>query len=363
MGRGIFILFIWACGAPLWANQPDCPAILTGRAAAIATAESAGLNYGFKNPSEIVRKMKRGEWVYHWADGREVKHPAILARIEDLRIPPAWQDVSVAQDPLAHIQVVGIDEAGRTQYRYHPQWNSARKETKFNLMARFGQRLPLLRKRTEHDLLLPNWSRDKVVALAVELLERSLIRVGNDRYSEENETYGLTTFEKEHVEVIGSEILFKFYGKEHIRHRFKLRDRRLAKYLSQLRELRGPRIFKYINDDGQAIAISSDDVNAYIKETIGGEFSAKNFRTWWGTVLAARALATEAAPASEDEAQLKVKAASEFVASHLRNQPAESRKSYIHPVIFQAYAQGRLHKAFSKTDDPELAALILLNAN
>ncbi|MDI1327255.1 MAG: DNA topoisomerase IB [Brevundimonas sp.] len=290
-----------------------------------------------------IRRTASGKgFSYHDASGVLIRDKPTLARLRALAIPPAWTDVWICPRASGHIQAMGRDAKGRKQYRYHEGWSSHASETKFERLPVFARVLPRLRKRVESDLNRRGVSRDKVLATAVRLLEITLIRVGNAQYARQNRSYGLTTLNKRHLDVDGHALTFAFKGKSGVEHEVKVRDRRLATVVRSLRELPGQQLFKYRDADGQLGAITSDDVNAYIREAMGDQFSAKDFRTWAGTVSAARALREMEPPASPTEAKLKVTVCVKAVAGLLGNTPTVCRSSYVHPKVFELFESGEL---------------------
>jgi DNA topoisomerase-1 len=309
----------------------------------VETAKSAGLSYVNDQDPGIHRVTERGRVDYRDAHGRLVRDEATLERIRKLAIPPAWTDVWICARPRGHIQAVGRDARGRKQYRYHADWRTVRDAHKYHRMVAFGRALPRLRERVAADLAKPGLPREKVLAAAVRLLEITLIRVGNDEYAKANKSFGLTTLRKRHVTLTGAGAVFEFRGKSGKNHRTGFRDRRLARVLRRCEELPGQRLFQYIDADGERRDVESDDVNAYLRETLGDDFSAKDFRTWAATLSAARGLCLLAA---EAEATTPTKAAIttcvKAVAGLLGNTPTVCRASYIHPCVFDAYEGGRL---------------------
>jgi DNA topoisomerase-1 len=265
-----------------------------------------------------------------------------LTRIRSLAVPPAWRDVWICPDPDGHVQATGRDAKGRKQYRYHPRWREVRDGNKYERMIAFGRALPQIRERVEKDLALPGLSREKILATVVRLLEVTLIRVGNEEYAKHNDSYGLATMRDRHVRVNGSALRFQFRGKSGILHAVDLEDRRLARIVRQSRDLPGYELFQYVGDDGQRHSIDAADVNAYLKSIAGDEFTAKDFRTWAGTVLAARALHEVAIFDSKAQAKRNVLQAVETVAKRLGNTRAVCRKCYIHPEVVNAYLDGTL---------------------
>lgn len=293
----------------------------------------------------LTRTVSGKGFAYHDRQGRRITDEKVLARIRALAIPPAWTEVWICPRASGHIQAVGRDAKGRKQYRYHADWHAHASETKFERLPEFARALPKLRRRVEADLGRRGASREKVLATAVRLLEITLIRVGNAQYAKQNRSYGLTTLHKRHLEVDGAALTFAFKGKSGVEHEVKVRDRRLATVVRNLRELPGQQLFKYRDADGDLCAVTSDDVNAYIREAMGEQFSAKDFRTWAGTVSAARALREMEPPASPTEAKRRITVCVKAVAGLLGNTPTVCRSSYVHPRVFELFEQGRLGEA------------------
>ena len=311
----------------------------------LLAARSAGLRY--VDPADPgIRRVRRGRgFAYVAPDRTRITDERTLARITDLAIPPAWEDVWICSSPIGHIQATGRDARGRLQYRYHPLWAEVRDATKYERTLAFAQALPRLRRRVERDLRLPGLPRRKVVAAAVRLLEMTLIRVGNEVYARENRSFGLTTLRGRHALVRGEQVKLSFRGKGGKEHTIGLRHKRLARVVRACQELPGQRLFQYVDDDGEPQHIDSDDVNAYLREAMGDEFSAKDFRTWAGTVLAVRAMESVDAGVNPRSA---VNAAVKVVAEQLGNTPAVCRKSYIHPEIIDSYMDGTLAPALER---------------
>lgn len=298
-----------------------------------------------------IRRTPAGDgFHYHDAKGRPVTDEKALERIRTLAIPPAWTDVWICPRATGHIQATGRDVKGRKQYRYHPNWSAHAAETKFERLPNFARALPKLRRRVEADLNRRGPSRDKVLATAVRLLELTLIRVGNAQYARQNRSYGLTTLHKRHLEVDGAALTFAFKGKSGVEHEVRVRDRRLATVVRSLRELPGQQLFKYRDEAGDLCPVTSDDVNAYIREAMGEQFSAKDFRTWAGTVSAARALRDMEPPASATEAKRRITVCVKAVAGLLGNTPTVCRTSYVHPRVFELFEAGRLADALPGPD-------------
>jgi DNA topoisomerase I len=309
---------------------------------AIASAQSAGLRYVCDDRPGIRREMGPLGFKYIGADGKVIRKVAEVKRIRALAVPPAWTDVWICPDPRGHVQATGRDARGRKQYRYHPEWRTCRDETKYDRLQEFAAALPAIRARTAVDLARPGLPREKVLATVVQLLEKSLIRVGNVEYAKENKSFGLTTLRTKHVIVKGSTLRFEFRGKSGIRHSVDVNDRRLARIVKQCRDLPGQDLFQYVDDDGARCEVTSGDVNAYLKEMTGEDFTAKDFRTWAGTVLAMTALRELERAESQTKAKKNVVKAIEAVAGMLGNTRAVCRKSYIHPAVVDSYMDGSM---------------------
>jgi DNA topoisomerase I len=273
--------------------------------------------------------------------GHIIKSPETLRRIQRLAVPPAWTDVWICPNADGHLQAVGRDARGRKQYRYHPQWRQARDETKYHRLAKFGNALPRIRRRVARDLKDKQLSRNKVLATIVRLLETTFIRVGNEEYRKQNGSYGLTTLRDRHVNIRGSQVRFYFRGKSGVKHTIDIENAFLAKIVRKLRDLPGYELFQYYGDDGKLHSVGSSDVNLYVREAAGDDFTAKDFRTWAGTILAAEAL-EKSGFSSAREAQRNVKKAIADVAGRLGNTAAVCRKCYIHPCVLDAYVEGAL---------------------
>ena len=306
-----------------------------------ATAKLAGLRYVDDRRMPGIRRIGAKTRVRYVApNGRTVGDKRELQRIRALVIPPAWKDVWICPDPLGHLQATGRDVRGRKQYRYHPRWREVRDEVKYGRLIAFAQGLPKIRQRTEADLRKAGLPREKVLAAVVQLLEKTLIRVGNEEYAKDNGSFGLTTFRDQHAKIKGGTVRFEFKGKSGVGHAIDLQDRRLAKIVKACRDLPGYELFQYIDDDGERQTVDSADVNKYLRDISGEDFTAKDFRTWAGTVLAAKALAEVAKFKSNTEAKRNVVKAIESVAKKLGNTKAVCRKCYIHPAILEAYMDG-----------------------
>ena len=306
------------------------------------SAKAAGLRYT-TDASPGIRRIRRGRaFTYVDAEGRRVRAAAELARIRSLVIPPAWGDVWICPDPRGHLQATGRDARGRKQYRYHPKWRVVRDETKYDRVIGFAKALPVIRRTTSGHLRRQGLPREKVLATVVQLLEKTLIRVGNDEYARSNRSYGLTTMRDGHVEVKGHRVRFSFRGKSGVEHEIDLNDRRLARIVRQCRDLPGYELFQYIDENGQRQTVGSEEVNAYLKDITGQDLTSKDFRTWAGTVLAAQLLREFEAFTSNAEAKRNILAAVEMVARRLGNTKAVCRKCYIHPAVFDAYMDGSM---------------------
>ena len=310
----------------------------------IESAKAAGLRYTTDTRPGLRRRKRGSGFSYVAPDGRPVKNKAELQRIRSIVIPPAWRDVWICPDPRGHLQATGRDARGRKQYRYHPRWHEVRDETKYDRMIGFAQALPAIRRRTREDLSRPGLPREKVLATVVQLLEKTLIRVGNGEYVKQNQSFGLTTLRDGHVEVAGGRVRFSFKGKSGIEHEVDLNDRRLARIVKQCRDLPGYDLFQYVDENGDRQTVGSGEVNAYLKEISDHEFTSKDFRTWAGTVLAAQLLREFEKFDSDAQAKKNIVRAVEAVAKRLGNTKAVCRKCYIHPAVFDAYLDGSMLK-------------------
>ncbi len=280
-------------------------------------------------------------WAYYLPNGQRVRDSGIRKRLNSLAIPPAWSDVWICPDPEGHIQATARDARGRKQYRYHPQYREARDRSKFRRMLEFSESLPLLRERLERDMRAGDLTRRQLLAAVVVLLDKTLIRIGNDEYVRENRSYGLTTLRRRHVQVDGKVLRFSFRGKSGIEHSIAIADPRLARIVQRCRDLPGEEMFQYLDAAGKRQSVSSDDVNQYLKEVSGRDITAKDFRTWGGTMLAAVELRRVGAAVSRREADRNIVAAVDAVAERLGNTRAVCRKYYVHPMLLRAYLMGR----------------------
>jgi DNA topoisomerase-1 len=333
----------------------------------VAAPPPPGLRYVWDTGPAIRRRRAGKGFVYFDAKGRRVADPAVLKRIRALVIPPAWTDVWICPSAAGHIQATGRDARDRKQYRHHAEYREAREEAKFEHMLEFAKALPAIRATTAEDMTLRGLPRRKVLATVVHLLEATLIRVGNDEYAKANQSYGLTTLKSDHVEVDGSEIRFQFVGKSGKQWSLAMRDRRVAKILRACQDLPGQDLLRYFDENKELHAVTSGDVNDYLREIAGYDVTAKDFRTWAGTVLMARHLSEAGAAESERQARTLLRAALVRVAAALGNTPAACRKSYIHPSVISAWLDRRFVLEISETvprglRSEEAAVLAMLRA-
>ena len=300
-------------------------------------AEEAGLSYVSDDRPGYTRKARNGEFEYLDTQGKRIRDEQRLLRIKRLAIPPAWTNVWICPSPTGHIQATGRDARRRKQYRYHERWRELRDENKFDRLAAFAKALPKIRRRVAKDLKLRGLPREKVLATVVRLLERTFIRIGNEEYARENKSFGLTTIKNRHVSVRGPHLRFRFRGKSGRQHEVDMTDRRIAKIVSKCQDLPGQDLFQYVSDDGEPRNVTSQDVNDYLREITNENFSAKDFRTWAGTVLAAIALTAQSEFETKKQAKANLKTAICAVARLLGNTAAVCRKCYVHPAILEAY--------------------------
>ncbi len=319
----------------------------------LEAAEDAGLRYVSDEQSGFSRRRKGDGFEYLDQKGKPIRHEQRLVRIKRLAIPPAWSDVWICPSPNGHIQATGRDARRRKQYRYHERWREIRDENKYDRLVNFGKALPKIRRRLKKGSALTGLPREKVLATIVQLLERSLIRVGNEEYARENKSFGLTTMQDRHVDVKGSKLRFRFRGKSGRQHEVDVADRRIARIVCKLQDLPGQSLFQYLDDEGDVRDITSQDVNEYLREITGEDFTAKDFRTWAGTVLGAIALRTTGGSKTKQEAKANMKQAISAVAEILGNTPAVCRRCYIHPAIVKAYLNGNSVNCF-KPRSPEV---------
>jgi DNA topoisomerase-1 len=317
-------------------------------------AKAAGLRYVSDTGPGIRRERAKDGFTFFAPNGSRITDEAEIARIRKLAIPPAYEDVWICPNPNGHLQATGRDARGRKQYRYHPKWRAVRDDGKFERMLVFSRVLPTIRARVDADLARPGLPRERVLAAVVRLLERTLARVGNEEYARDNKSFGLTTLRNRHVKVAGTHVTFDFRGKHGIDHHVDLADRRLSNIVKRCRELPGQHLFQFLDETGDRHAISSDDVNAYLHEISGEEITAKDFRTWAATNLAALALRELERFDSKAATKKAVVQAVESVAGLLGNTPAVCRKCYIHPAIVDGYLDGTLAEALKQRADEAL---------
>jgi len=313
--------------------------------AAAEAAHEAGLVYSTDDEPGIRRRRKGKGFEYLGPDRQVIRDPAVLDRVRSLVIPPAWEEVWISTRPRGHLQATGRDARGRKQHLYHPKWHKTRDADKFDRMSRFGAVLPRVRRRVARDLRRTGLPKEKVVATIVWLLETTFIRVGNEEYAKQNNSFGLTTLRGRHVDVKGSTVRFLFQGKSGVEIAVGVTDRRVARVIKRCEELPGQNLFQYLDADGERRTATSDDVNSYLREVSGEDITAKDFRTWAATVLAACALRDAAGFASEAEAKRKVVEAIDGVAQRLGHTRAVCRRSYVHPLVIDTYMNGGLENA------------------
>lgn len=319
------------------------------------SAKVAGLRYVHTDRPGYTRHKAGTGFFYRDTRGERITDKRTVARIKSLAIPPAWTDLWICPHASGHIQATGRDAKDRKQYKYHPQWREVRDETKYTHMLAFGRALPGIRERVDADLRKHGMPREKVLALLVRLLETTLIRVGNDVYAKENKSFGLTTMRDRHAEVHGSSLLFSFRGKSGVEQEVDLNDRRTANIVKRCQDMPGQELFQYVDDDGQRRSVASEDVNAYLREITGEDFTAKDFRTWAGTKLAAEALAEFEAFDSDSAAKKNVVSAIERVAARLGNTRTICRKCYVHPAVIDAYMEGDTVESIRQRAGEELS--------
>lgn len=310
-------------------------------------AKVAGLKYVTDSQAGFTRKKKGKSFQYLDLDGKPLKSERHLKRIQALVIPPAWKDVWICGNENGHLQATGFDERGRKQYKYHAEWSQLRNETKFSKMILFSEKLPLIRKRIQKDLKLSGLPRNKVLAAIVQIMDQTMIRIGNEEYAKENESFGLTTIRNRHAQVQGHKARFRFKGKSGKFHDVEIEDRRIAQIIRKCQELPGQELFGYEADDGSYVDVSSSDVNDYLREITNENITAKDFRTWGGTVQAAQVLQCAGPHQTKTELKKQILSAVRSTAEHLRNTPTVCRKYYIHPCVFESYENGNLFKIYS----------------
>lgn len=328
------------------------------------SAKAVNLQYISDKETEGIARIKAGNGFTYKKGSRTVKDKATLARIKSLVIPPAWEGVWIAPTDDAHLQVTGVDVKGRKQYRYHPQWNALRNGTKFSNLYEFGLVLPLIRKQIATDLAHRELNLEKVLATVVSLMQCTCIRIGNSAYEKQNGSFGLTTLKDQHVLIKGSKMKFAFKGKKGVYHEITTQNKKLAKIVQACRDIPGKELFQYYSEDKTRKSIDSGAVNGYIKSISGGNFTAKDFRTWAGSLQALQAFKEIGMGEGITDTKKKIVACLDSVASHLGNTRTVCKKYYVHPAILQGYEDGSLKKYLNKLDDdgviecaPEAAAL------
>ncbi|HEY2934462.1 MAG TPA: DNA topoisomerase IB [Acidobacteriota bacterium] len=321
----------------------------------VESAQAAGLRYVTDDKPGISRKRAGKGFQFFLPGGRALRDDNEVKRIKALAIPPAWKDVWICPSAQGHLQATGRDARGRKQYKYHPRWRKVRDNTKYDRLIAFSGVLPRIRERVQKDLALQGLPRAKVLATVVRLLETTLIRVGNEEYARENRSFGLTTMRDQHVDISGGTMVFRFRGKGGKQHSIKLNDRRLAKIVKRCQEIPGYELFQYMNEEQQPQSIGSADVNEYLRQIAGEEFTAKDFRTWAGTVLAAMALRELQAFDSQAQAKKNLLRAIERVAEKLGNTPSICRKCYIHPAVIDSYLDGSLLETLKQRAEEEIS--------
>ena len=317
-------------------------------------AEEAGLRYVSDDRPGYTRKAKGEDFAWLDTDGKLIRDEQRLLRIKRLAIPPAWTDVWICPASNGHIQATGRDARGRKQYLYHERWREVRDENKYDRIISFGKALPKIRRRIARDLKPPGLPRNKVLVTVVQLLERTFIRIGNEEYARENKSFGLTTMKDRHVEVKGAKLRFRFRGKSGREHEVDVTDRHIAKIISKLQDLPGQDLFQYVDDDGKVGDITSQDVNEYLREITGEDFSAKDFRTWAGTVLTAIALNAQEKFENQKQGEANIKTAISAVAKILGNTPAICRKCYVHPAVLDTYLEQKTIDGLKRTTEEAL---------
>ena len=322
----------------------------------VESSKLAGLRYVTDSSPGITRKRRGKSFQYFDPDGKPIRDKDVIGRIKSLVIPPAWRKVWICPRANGHLQATGRDAKGRKQSRYHPKWREVRDETKYERMKLFGEALPVIRERVEKDLALPGLPREKVLATIVRLLETTFIRVGNEEYAKENHSYGLTTMRTKHVDVEGATVRFKFQGKSGKRHVIDLNDRRLARIVKKCLDLPGYELFQYVDDDGTTHSVDSSDVNEYLRTITEQPFTAKDFRTWAGTVMACMELRVFETCETQTQVKKNLVEAVKKVAEKLGNTPAVCRKCYIHPAVMECYMGGNLVKILEAAEKKAAAS-------
>jgi len=321
----------------------------------VQSSRQAGLRYVTDARAGITRRRRGKNFHYFDAEGKRITEEETLRRIKSLVIPPAWTDVWICPLANGHLQATGRDARKRKQFRYHPRWRQVRDETKYERMKLFGEALPKIRKHVDKDLALPGLPREKVLATIVRLLETTFIRVGNEEYARENQSYGLTTMRDKHVEIDGAKVHFHFKGKSGKVHSIDVQDKQLARIVKKCRDVPGYELFQYIDEQGDHRSVDASDVNDYLRSITDEAFTAKDFRTWAGTVLACTLLRQFELCETQTQAKKNVVQAIASVAERLGNTPSVCRKCYVHPQVIESYMSGRMVKAFEEQVKKEVA--------
>ena len=321
----------------------------------VEVAEDASLRYVSDDQPGYTRKLKGDDFEYFDTEGKPIRDETRLLRIRRLAIPPAYKDVWICPSPNGHIQATARDARGRKQYRYHERWREARDENKYERALVFCRALPKIRQRIRKDMGLRDLPRNKVLATVVHLLERTLIRIGNEEYARENKSFGLTTMKEWHIDVEGATLSFSFRGKGGMKHEIDVSDRRVANIIRKLQDLPGQDLFQYEDETGEVRNVASEDVNDYLQEITGKDFTAKDFRTWAGTVLTAVALHAQGPPEDKTQAKKNIKDAIAAVAKILGNTPAVCRKCYVHPVVLDSYLDGDMIEGLKQRTEEALS--------
>ncbi|OYQ44219.1 DNA topoisomerase I [Flavobacterium cyanobacteriorum] len=319
----------------------------------VITAKAVGLRYSLQQDKGYYRKRKAGGFVYFDESGNRVSDPGVLDRIKKLVIPPAWENVWISPHENGHLQVTGIDAKDRKQYRYHPEWNKIRNQSKFYRLRRFALALPAIRAQVEKDLARQGLPYEKVVALVVKLIELTNIRIGNDAYKKLYGSFGLTTLRDKHVKFDGATVTFEFVGKKGVKHNIKLQSRRMANLVKKCKDIPGQELFQYYGDDGRRRTIGSADVNGYIKEITGEDFTAKDFRAWAGSLNALCAFHDLGEHTSDSDCKKKVVNVLDAVAAKLGNTRTVCKKYYVHPTVIAAYEKGSIWNYNPATEVPD----------
>lgn len=328
-----------------------CEPVVTAVDDPAEAAKMAGLRYVSDKKPGIRRERSGEQFSYIGVDGQPITDEKTLQRIHSLAIPPAWTDVWICPHPRGHIQATGRDAKGRKQYRYHPQWRKVRDETKYHKMLTFGMALPTIRQKVAEDLQLGGLPREKVLATIVELLDITAIRVGNEEYARENQSYGLTTLRNRHVNVSGANIRLHFRGKSGKDHTYTVKDKKLARIVKRLQDLPGHELFEYVDEQNEVRGVESADVNEYLRAVTQEDFTAKDFRTWWGTVIVVEALKDLGEAQTQTQAKKNITEAVKEAAQYLGNTPAICRKCYVHPQVLDAYLNGTLLKTLKEQEE------------